>query len=102
MKKGSFDDMVAVLKKAKFLGEFDREAYHERNEDDSPDGKLIVIMAKDGDIHISIAPSSERKIGNPSCRFCTRAGGGRSRRVRHALMFLAMAIEADNKENPIS
>ncbi len=73
---------------------------YERPEDMSPDGLLRVIIEDDGDAIISIVPSKEHRI-MPSVQFCTYAGGGRSARVRMAILHLAKAIADDNAERPI-
>jgi hypothetical protein len=66
-----------------------------RTEDDSRDAFLVVGFSCDGDAWIQTA---SEHIG--MLRFRTSTGGGRSLRVRDALMILAMAIAADNEEYP--
>lgn len=81
----------------------------ERNEDMSPDARLKLFREEDGDIIVSIIPSTEKLRKNYSfgleameVQFCTiGSGGGRSPHTRKALFALMEAIELDNKENPI-
>jgi len=70
-----------------------------RFEDDSVDGNLTVIFSIDGDAWIeTFTPRNQLRR---SLRFREPStGGGQSSRVRKALMILAMAIKADNEENP--
>lgn len=58
-------------------------------------GHLAVALLSNGDAVVSIE-------GAHSLRFRdAMSGGGRSPRVRNALMILAYAIELDNEEDPI-
>jgi len=69
-----------------------------RIEDDS-NNKLVVVFSCDGDAWIQIEP--ETNTMKRCCRFReTSTGGGESKRVRQALMILALAIKADNKDRP--
>ena len=66
-----------------------------RTEDDCDGGLhegLVVTFSEDGDAWIQTIGSS---------RFRTGLGGGRSLRVRAAILLLAMAIQADNEDRPI-
>ena len=67
---------------------------------DDNDGELhyglSLTFSEDGDAWLNAThPPME------SCRFRTLIGGGRSLRVRAALLILALAIDMDNQENPI-
>lgn len=69
-----------------------------RKEDMSPDGWLSVFKENDGDLIVTIF-DSER--GMCSAQFCTPImGGGRSPKVRDALIQLALAIAEENKDTP--
>jgi hypothetical protein len=71
-----------------------KETYF-RTQDDC-DGDLSngmsVTFSEDGDAWIDTFRNC--------CRFRTHGGGGRSLRVRNALILLAIAIQLDNKEFP--
>jgi len=71
-----------------------------RKEDDSYSGSITVVFSVDGDAWIGFNPDPE-EFSHRSFRFRTSGGGGRSLRVRKALMVLAMAIKADNEDDPI-
>jgi len=63
-------------------------------EDMSPDGKLTVFMQEDGDVLLRInSPSKEEAA---TVEFCGYGGGGKSPKVREALIKLADAIEETN------
>ncbi len=72
---------------------------HQRLPDDT-DGetglehRLQVYIAQDTDVHVFLPD------GMSSLRFRNYFGGGRSQRVRNALMVLAEAIRRDNEERP--
>lgn len=55
---------------------------------------LQVYVAPDADLHVFLPNSME------SLRFRNYFGGGKSLRVRNALMVLAEAIRRDNEERP--
>ena len=55
---------------------------------------LTVIFVNDGDAHIQ---TTSEELGN-SVRVRTLQGGGHNKRVRMALMILAIAIEMDNED----
>lgn len=59
-----------------------------------PDGDLWVVISGP-DANGNIETWNERKI-----EFCTRAGGGRAKRTREALIYLAIAMQLDNAETP--
>lgn len=67
-----------------------------RIEDDSRTGILVVSITCDADVHIQTFPGNDYP---GSIRFRTPAGGGRSARVRDALLLLAVAMAADNEES---
>ncbi len=66
-----------------------------RTEDDSRDGFLITGFTGDGDAWVQTLADHSGML-----RFRCLSGGGRSLRVRDALMILAMAVAADNKDFP--
>lgn len=86
-------------------------------DDDGRDGTAFfrVFVANDGDVHLCASKLVERgfvdKVSGeklpsifdnfPSIRCRTGAGGGRHRRTRQALLWLARAIQLDNEENGI-
>jgi len=57
---------------------------------------LRVTISNDGDVWVS--DTIRRSM--VSCRFRTHAGGGRSLRVRNALLILAMAIKLEGIDHP--
>lgn len=69
---------------------------------------LRVMVAGDGDVHVSMQDWEDIKregsapSPNPSVRCRTLAGGGRYRRTRQALLWLAQAIRLDNAELGVS
>ncbi len=72
---------------------------YDRFEDMSPDGKLSVMLQKNGDSILTIWPSKENGgHAYSSVEFCTLPGGGQSPRVRKAIVALAEAIRLDNEE----
>jgi hypothetical protein len=76
----------------------------ERNEDMSPDGKLILLQQRDGDMILNIRPSKDDMDyeGSPfgvTVEFCV--SGGRSPNTLDALRQLMLAMEKDNAERPI-
>lgn len=58
------------------------------------DHTLQVYVAQDADLHVFLPNSME------SLRFRSYFGGGKSLRVRNALMVLAEAIRRDNEDRP--
>ena len=62
---------------------------------------LKVLIAQDGDVHVSMQDWEEIPEGKPtpfpSIRVRTLVGGGRNTRTRQALLNLAEAIMLDNK-----
>lgn len=72
----------------------DRQGHEFRCDDRC--GVLVVLAGPDGDMHAGIQPGdSDCHFGSPGIRARTHTGGGRSERVRRALMLLALAIKAD-------
>ena len=59
-------------------------------------GRIIVSISRDSDVWIKIDPSHDLS----SLRFRSYSGGGKSQRVRSALLILALAIKLDNEEHP--
>jgi hypothetical protein len=68
---------------------------HDDCEGDRGQG-VIVTVGPDGDVWISTTTRMS------TCRFRNFFGGGRSLRVRNALLILAEAIRLDNEERPQS
>jgi hypothetical protein len=64
---------------------------------------LRVLIAPDGDVHVSMQEWEDFPQGQPdpfpSVRIRTFGGGGRNQRTRQALLWLAEAIRLDNLEN---
>lgn len=77
---------------------------YRRRDDMSPDGVLQILGQDDGDIIVSIVPPKEQEHEwMHSVEFCSLGGGGgRSKHTRKALVALALAMEQDNRENPIA
>jgi hypothetical protein len=72
----------------------ERKRYY-RNEDMGRGG-ISVMLDQDGDTHIAVAQDGRISFAE----FCTMTGGGRSPRVRAALVYLALAIKLDEEERP--
>lgn len=80
--------------------------YEFRCDDDSPDelSQLRVSISDDGDVWVGMSAiedvRGEQPYSNPhpSVRCRTGIGGGRHRRTRQALLWLAKAIQLDNEE----
>jgi len=70
-----------------------------RYEDDTALGRLQVLFDDNNDAHLTIVPDPDES-DRRSVRFCTATGGGTSRRVRTALMLLALAMIKDNRDDP--
>jgi hypothetical protein len=64
---------------------------------------LQVMIASDGDVHVSMQDWEDIPNGHPdplpSVRISTIAGGGRNMRTRQALLWLADAIRRDAEEH---
>ena len=76
------------------LSDEDYERLHD-DDDGTGQGSIRVFFGKDSDIRVEITPTHN---GRP-LRFRTFFGGGKSLRVRNALMILALAIKLDNEEH---
>ena len=63
----------------------------------------VVIGEQDGDVYVTMQEWEDIPEGKPhsipSIRVRTLFGGGRNRRTRQALLWLADAIRRDNEEN---
>lgn len=70
---------------------------YERRGDMSPNGLIRIILQDDGDVCLAVVGENNRFA---SIEFCTLTGGGKSSRVRSALLILAEAIRRDNVERP--
>ncbi len=80
------------------------------------DAFIRVVVASDGDVHLCASKLLDQGFTDkvtsenrpavyaffPSVRCRTGVGGGRHRRTRQALLWLARAIQLDNAENGIS
>ncbi len=62
------------------------------DDDGTGEGKIIVMFSKDGDAWVTTD-----KHRGPALRFRGEFGGGRSLRVRNALVILALAVALDQK-----
>lgn len=65
---------------------------------DDAEGQLNIVIDNMGDVHLHILPGQQMLGSSPSIRARTFGGGGRSERVRCALILLALAIKEDRKE----
>ncbi|WP_455233423.1 hypothetical protein [Geopseudomonas aromaticivorans] len=74
--------------------EFYSRLHDDRDGHTTIDHALTVAVASDADLHVMLPNSME------SLRFRSYFGGGKSPRVRNALMVLAEAIRRDNAECP--
>jgi hypothetical protein len=82
------------------------KAYQFQCDDKGRDGGtwLRVFIAEDGDVHVAMQEWEDMRIEGsfpsmfPSVRCRTGIGGGRHRRTRQALLWLAQAIRLDNEE----
>lgn len=81
--------------------------FYDRREDMSPDGTLRLLMETDGDMILTVVQTQSEMTGLrhefpvfASVQFCTYSGGGKSPRVREALIALADAIREENETNP--
>ena len=72
---------------------------HQRFGDDQRFGSVIVMFSCDGDAWVETL-KDPNEFGSAQRFRETFAGGGQSRRVREAMMLLALAIIADNNERP--
>ena len=76
---------------------------HERKEDMSAKGKLIIMIEPNGDVSVLVEPDNSEKgftSGPAEVEFCSIfGGGGRSPHTLEALYKLAVAIDKDNQES---
>ena len=92
-------DTKRVLNNPFWPPDLNAETYYQRTHDDTDGtgiGKIGISFSQDGDTWIHMEPSHN----GGSLRFRTHFGGGQSKRVRQALMILALAIKLDNEEVP--
>lgn len=79
--------------------ELDREKdlhHTESRTCDDVEGRLCVTLACDSDVHVSVEPTPRSTFQlRPSFRCRTHAGGGRSERVRKALLLLMLAMHEE-------
>ena len=66
---------------------------------DDREGLMTVGASCDGDLHLALYPTEGGIHMRPSFRARTFLGGGHNRRVRTALMLLALAIKEDSEGN---
>jgi len=87
-----------ILESSFWIPGLDGEDMLARFHDDT-DGKqrgiLVVSLPGEGDIIVT----TDSHLG-PALRFRSASGGGKSLRVRNALMILAWAMKLDNEEHP--
>lgn len=85
-----------------------RKAYRFQCDDCCPSEdqkQLSVVVSEDGDVWVSMFETNDIHREqpyynpNPSVRCRTGVGGGRHRRTRQALLWLAKAIQLDNEEH---
>lgn len=69
-----------------------------RKEDMSSSGRLLLLLAEDGDICVKIVEPSGHDAGVEFC--LPGSGGGKSPRTLAALRNLMLAIMEDNEEEP--
>lgn len=90
-------DALRVLNNPFWIAGLLTNVSYERIQDDhdgTKEGRLILQIGADGDVWFNTD-----KHHTPM-RFRSFGGGGQSRRVRNALMILALAIKLDNEERP--
>lgn len=89
-------DARRVLEYSFWIDDLYTQTRYERIHDDHDgtyEGRLTVCIGRDSDVWIETDTLSPM-------RFRTYHGGGKSFRVRNALMILALAIKLDNEEFP--
>lgn len=70
------------------------------DDDGTKQGEIVVMFADDGDVCVFV--SNEDGSLSDILRFrMPGLGGGRSHRVRNALLILAVAVKLDEEKNPI-
>lgn len=96
-------DIVRVLERIAIESEhpisrLQKQVWYERREDMSTAGMIGIYIQDDGDIIIKVKDDRGR---TGAIEFCSvGSGGGRSQRVRDALIELAVAIQEENAINP--
>ena len=93
--------IAAILEEPFWIHSLETHTPYTRFEDDSVEGNLTVSFSPDGDGWIQVHSRPDSKELRTVFRFRTPfQGGGKSPRVRNALLILAEAIRLDNKECP--
>ena len=90
-------DVAELLESSFWLNTLKSKEYYSRLHDDhdgTMEGKIHVYFDDMGDGYVATS-------GNYCLRFRTDGGGGRSLRVRNALLILAEAIRLDNEHDQI-
>lgn len=99
MKELSTKDIDNLLERMPWPDGLEATTRYMRTHDDhdgTHDGKVVVVISHDGDAWVDV----QGKRPCETLRYRTYQGGGRSFRVRNALLILAYAIMMDNKDNP--
>lgn len=74
---------------------------YRRRHDMGRGGGLGVYIQEDGDVVLTVQEVRYGDYSLAACEFCTgTGGGGKSSRVRQALLNLADAIRQENEETP--
>lgn len=93
-------DAQRVLENPFWIDELNTMMEYSRLHDDDGGtglGRIGVMFSQDADAFVNFEPPHNRGC----LRFRTQfTGGGRSPRVRNALMILALAIKLDNEKHP--
>lgn len=87
-----------------------RKLYKLKCDDASPDEcrELSLVISDDGDVWLGMMQIDDLRTSkpysnpHPSVRCRTGIGGGKNRRTRQALLWLAKAIQLDNEENGVA
>lgn len=94
-------EVVAALLDSEFFPDWiENGVGYQRYGDDVNLGSIIVGCGPDGDGRVEVTSVIDPNDVNFIHRFRTEFGGGRSMRVRKALLILALAIQMDNEELP--
>ena len=94
------DELIKSIDWERFWKEYAPCDNQTRYEDDSPTGQIGVLISQvDGDAWINFIPDPDEFMHN-TFRFRMRAGGGQSVRMRNILCLLALAIKAENEDEP--
>lgn len=90
-----------ILDDTFFLPSIETSVAYVRYEDDSKEGSLSVFFTSDSDGWIDVIQRFDPdEIGKPLRFRIPFIGGGKSHRVRNALLILAEAIRLDNEDTP--